>query len=156
MRRSSRRPRLALTVQRAVEAGWVPNDSELRRWAARALMEDAEVTLRLIGQKEARTLNRAFRRRDYATNVLAFAYTDQQPLAGDITICIPVVEREAHAQGKTRKAHLAHLVVHGMLHLQGFVHERRLEAELMEGIESELVIKLGYPDPYEPRMKAEG
>jgi probable rRNA maturation factor len=80
--------------------------------------------------------------------VLTFVYGDSQPLAGDIAICIPVVEREAALQGKTAEAHLAHLVMHGMLHLQGFDHERQVDAELMEGVEAELVMKLGYPDPY--------
>jgi len=147
--RPSGAPRLAFSVQRAVPAGWLPGDAKLRTWAAKALLDDAEVTLRLIGQDEARKLNRAYRGRDYATNVLTFSYPDFGLLAGDIAICVPVVEREAQAQRKTREAHLAHLLVHGVLHLQGFDHERRVDAELMEGIESEVVIRLGYPDPYE-------
>jgi probable rRNA maturation factor len=148
MRRNARSRRLALTVQRAARAGWLPTDRRLREWAGFALLEDAQVTLRLVGREEARKLNRTYRGSDYATNVLTFLYADLRPLTGDIAICIPVVEREAAAQGKTAEAHLAHLVVHGMLHLQGFDHERRTDAELMEGIETELVGKLGYPDPY--------
>lgn len=148
MPRLRRAPRLALCVQRIAPAGWLPDDATLRAWAASALLDDAELTLRLTGEEEARMLNRAYRRRDYATNVLTFAYPDFAVLTGDIAICIPVVEREARAQTKAREAHLAHLLVHGVLHLQGFDHERRLDAELMEGIESEIVIKLGYPDPY--------
>jgi probable rRNA maturation factor len=149
---SRRKPsRLDLCVQRAATADWLPGAAKLRAWAATALLDDAAVTLRLVGEEEARTLNRTYRRRDYATNVLTFVYPGFEVLTGDIAICIPVVEREARAQAKTREAHLAHLVVHGVLHLQGFDHERLSDAELMEGIESELVIKLGYPDPYGKR-----
>jgi probable rRNA maturation factor len=148
LRRASR---LAFCVQRAAPAEWLPGDAKLRAWAANALLDDADVTLRLIGEEEARALNRVYRGRGYATNVLTFAYPDFEVLTGDIAICVPVVEREAQAQAKAREAHLAHLLVHGVLHLQGFDHERRLDAELMEGIESEIVIKLGYPDPYGQR-----
>lgn len=112
------------------------------------MLEDANVTLRLVDCAEGRALNRAYRRRDYATNVLTFAYLDQQPLAGDIVLCLPVIKEEARQQGKTLEAQLAHLTVHGVLHLQGFDHETEDDAELMEGIETEIVSKLGYPDPY--------
>lgn len=148
MRRRARPPRLTLTVQREADSGWLPADRKLRKWASVALLDDVQVTLRLIGREEARMLNRAYRGRDYATNVLTFVYPDLQPPAGDIAICIPVVEREAIVQGKAREAHLAHLLVHGMLHLQGFDHERQIDAELMEGLETEIMDKLGYADPY--------
>ncbi len=104
--------------------------------------------MRLVNRAEGRALNRTYRRRDYATNVLTFAYPDQQPLYGDIVLCLPVIRTEARRQGKTLEAHLAHLTVHGVLHLQGFDHVTDVEAELMEGIETEIVAKLGYADPY--------
>ena len=144
----SRRAGLRLEVQYAAPATGVPPVQSFRRWARAALLCDAQVTLRLVGEREGRTLNRDFRGRDYATNVLTFAYADSVPLCGDIALCLPVVAREARRQGKTLEAHLAHLTVHGMLHLQGFDHETGADAELMEGLETEIVAKLGYADPY--------
>ena len=147
-RRRPRPPRLSLTVQHPVATAGLPSLLKLRKWARAAIVEDVRVTVRLVGEAEARALNFAYRGRDHATNVLTFSYADIMPLSGDIVICIPVVRREARAQGKTIEAHLAHLLVHGMLHLQGYDHERARDAELMEGIEAEIVTKLGYADPY--------
>jgi probable rRNA maturation factor len=113
-----------------------------------ALERDAEVTLRIVGKAEGRKLNLAYRGRDYATNVLTFAYPDQPTLSGDIVLCAPVVRQEARAQRIELAAHYAHLVVHGMLHLQGYDHERDREARAMERLETEIVARLGYPDPY--------
>jgi probable rRNA maturation factor len=143
-----RAPALRLSVQYAVPEDGLPSRARLRRWALAALGRDAQVTLRLVGAREARALNRRFRGRDYATNVLTFAYDDTTPLSGDIVLCAPVVEREAREQRKARDAHLAHLVVHGMLHLQGHDHERDREAVAMERLETRIVTRLGYPDPY--------
>ena len=140
--------KLGLTLQIATSATGLPSTERFRRWTRAPLLENAEVTLRLVDRAEGRALNRAYRRRDYATNVLTFTYPEQQPLAGDIVLCLPVIEEEARRQGKTLEAHLAHLTVHGVLHLQGFDHETEEDAELMEGIETEIVAKLGYPDPY--------
>ena len=89
-----------------------------------------------------------YRGKDYATNVLTFVYDDGESLAGDIVLCAPVLRREARAQGKTLTAHCAHLVVHGMLHLQGYDHERDADAPRMEARETALLAALGYPDPY--------
>jgi probable rRNA maturation factor len=111
-------------------------------------MQDTRVTVRFVGEHEGLRLNRVYRGKAHATNVLTFRYGDAQLVSGDIAICVPVVEREARAQGKSKEAHFAHLLVHGMLHLQGFDHEQRADAELMEAIESEIVGKLGYRDPY--------
>jgi len=108
-----------------------------------------EITVRVVGAREARTLNRRYRGRDYATNVLAFPYVSSRRAAqGDIVLCAPVIAREARAQGKTLDAHFAHLTVHGMLHLQGHDHARRRDAARMEALEKRLLAKLGYPDPY--------
>ncbi len=140
--------RLALSVQHAFRATQLPSQKQLRRWASAALVQDASVTLRIVGEAEGRRLNREFRGKDCATNVLTFAYPEQRPLAGDIVLCAPVVRQEAQAQGIDLTAHYAHLVVHGVLHLQGYDHERAAAAEIMESLESEIVTQLGYPDPY--------
>jgi probable rRNA maturation factor len=120
----------------------------LRRWARTAARADAHVTLRIVNAAEGRRLNRTYRGKDYATNVLTFAYTQQPPLAGDIVLCAPVIRKEAKAQRIDVKAHYAHLVVHGMLHLQGFDHERARDARRMEHLENEIVTQLGYAAPY--------
>jgi len=120
----------------------------VRRWARAALLADAMVTVRFVEAIEGRALNAEFRGKDYATNVLTFVYDDEQPRAGDIVLCAPVVRKEADAQGKTLAAHYAHLVVHGMLHLQGFDHEHADEAAVMEARETAILARLGLPDPY--------
>jgi probable rRNA maturation factor len=135
-------------IQRASRASHIPSDALLRKWSRAALSRDADVTLRYVARSEARRLNREFRGKDYATNVLTFIY-GTKPLEGDVVICAPVVAREAKAQGKAVGAHHAHLLVHGLLHLQGFDHERRDEAERMENRERRILAKLGFPDPYE-------
>ena len=137
-----------LTLQITASSAGLPRAAQFRRWARASLLERAAVTLRLVERNEGRALNCAYRRRDYATNVLTFAYPERQPLSGDIILCLPVIKEEARRQGKTLEAHLAHLTVHGVLHLQGFDHETEDDAELMEGIETEIVSKLGYADPY--------
>jgi probable rRNA maturation factor len=148
--RNRRVPRLAFEVQYAVRPPGLPSRALLRRWARAALMQDAQVTVRFVGKREGLRLNRAYRGKAHATNVLTFRYGEGKITSGDIAICVPVVEREARAQHKSKQAHFAHLLVHGMLHLQGFDHEQRADAELMEGIESEIVGNLGYRDPYRP------
>ena len=144
-------PHLVLTVQSAVAAKEVPARAKLQRIARAALERDARVTLRIVDGREGRALNRRYRRRDYATNVLTFVYDDGVSLAGDIVLCAPVVAREARAQRKTADAHYAHLVIHGMLHLQGYDHERDDDAARMEAREIRLLRDLGYDDPYAER-----
>ena len=146
--RQQRGPQFALSVQYALRAAQLPTEKQFRSWASAALVQDASVTVRIVGKAEGRRLNLEFRGKDYATNVLTFAYPEQSPLAGDIVLCAPVVRQEAQAQGIRLTAHYAHLVVHGMLHLQGYDHERAAAAQLMEALESEIVTQLGYPDPY--------
>jgi probable rRNA maturation factor len=137
-----------MQVQYAASAAGIPRSRKLRRWARAALADDAKVTLRIVDRREARRLNREFRGRDYATNVLTFVYGERRPLEGDIVLCAPVVRAEAGRRHGRLEAHYAHLVVHGMLHLQGFDHERARQAQFMELLESEIVTRLGYPDPY--------
>jgi probable rRNA maturation factor len=132
----------------------VPTRSQLRAWATAALRRDAMVTVRLVSAEEGRALNRQYCGRDHSTNVLTFVYPETDPLSGDIALCIPVVEREAREQHKNPQAHYAHLLVHGMLHMQGFDHEHAADARAMEGLETEILTRLGYADPY--KSKDEG
>lgn len=135
-------------MQFAVPRRGLPGAQHFRRWAQAALIENVDVTVRLVGSNEGRTLNATYRNRDKPTNVLTFVYSETRPLSGDIVLCIPLVKVEARAQGKSLAAHLAHLTVHGMLHLQGLDHDTPQDAELMENVESEIICKLGYADPY--------
>ena len=126
---------------------------KVTRWIRHALATDAEITVRIVGAEEGQQLNRDYRKKDYATNVLSFPadVPDELldiPLLGDLVICVPVVEREAQEQAKTSEAHWAHLVIHGCLHLLGYDHIEDEEAEEMEALEKELLAELGHPDPY--------
>jgi probable rRNA maturation factor len=145
--------RLELSVQYAVPRRGLPHRKRLTRWIEAALTRSARLTVRFVGAREGRALNRDYRRRDYATNVLTFAYGREAPgrdarFAGDLVLCAPVVAREARTQGKALEAHYAHLVVHGTLHLLGWTHERGPDAERMERRERRILARLGYPDPY--------
>jgi probable rRNA maturation factor len=141
-------PTVSLSVQFDVAA-----DARARgrcaagRWPRRAISPSRCA----VGAQEGRQLNARYRNRAYATNVLTFVYDDVVPRAGDIVVCVPVVTREARAQGKTLRAHLAHLIGHGMLHLQGYDHERGADAARMEAREVALLARLGYRDPYAAR-----
>ncbi len=140
---------MGLTVQRASRASHIPSDRRLRRWAKAALPDDADVTVRYVASAEARRLNREFRGKDYATNVLSFPYGPARgAVAGDIVICAPVVAREARERGGSVEAHHAHLLVHGLLHLQGYDHEREADARRMERRERAVLAQFGFPDPY--------
>ncbi|WP_020655663.1 rRNA maturation RNase YbeY [Massilia niastensis] len=129
-------------------------EQDLRRWVDLSLLGPAELTIRFVDAEEGRTLNREYRGKDYATNVLTFAYNegeelgDEEPVQADIVLCTDVLQREADEQKKTVEEHVAHLVVHGVLHAQGFDHEHDEEAEEMEQLERDIMEALGYPDPY--------
>jgi probable rRNA maturation factor len=142
-------PKLSLTVQYASSSLIMPTRHQFRRWVNAAIAVDAHCTLRVVDESEGQQLNYDFRGKDYATNVLTFAYEDTSPLSGDIVICAPVVEREAAEQGKDVLAHYAHMTIHSVLHLQGYDHENDADASEMEGLETALMVKLGYPAPYE-------
>jgi probable rRNA maturation factor len=121
----------------------------VRRWIRHALAQDASLTVRIVDTEEGRALNRGFRKKDYATNVLTFGYGDQSPLAADLVLCGPVVAREAQDNGKSLQAHYAHLIVHGTLHAQGWDHETgEAEAQAMEARETAILARLGFEDPY--------
>jgi probable rRNA maturation factor len=113
---------LTLRLQLAAAGGDLPGRATLRRWVQRALESEAEITLRFVGAAEGRRLNRQYRGRNYATNVLTFAYGGPPRMQADIVLCLPVLRREARADGRTLRAHLAHLVIHGVLHAQGYAH----------------------------------
>lgn len=149
-------PRLVLRVQYAVAAAGLPTPTALRRWAKAALEHDAALTLRLVGGAEGLRLNGAYRGKRCATNVLTFVYDDTDPLSGDLVLCVPVVRREARAQGKTLADHCAHLVVHGMLHLQGYDHDTDACALRMEARETALLALFGIADPYADPYRGRG
>lgn len=145
--------RLTLAVQFACRDAALPERSRLRSWVTAALAATrpaaAQITLRFVDGDEGRALNRDYRGRDYATNVLTFIYSEGRELAGDVVLCVPVLLREAAEQNKSLHAHCAHLVVHGLLHLQDYDHERGdAEAEQMEALERTILARLGFGDPY--------
>lgn len=146
MNATDSRPKLSLIVQYIIPA--LPTRAQWRRWIKAALQCDVSMTLRIVDEAEGRELNKAYRGKDYATNVLTFVYDEEPPLSGDVVICAPVVEREAAEQGKDLLSHYAHLAIHAALHLQGYDHETDAEAEEMEALETALMLKLRYPDPY--------
>jgi len=144
------RPHLELALQYAAPRAGLPARVSVAAWLRAALARAARITVRFVGAAEGRRLNRDYRRRDYATNVLTFAYGAARggPLEGDIVLCTPVVAREAREQGKLLRAHYAHLAVHGALHLQGHDHERPRAAASMEERERRIMRRLGFGDPY--------
>jgi probable rRNA maturation factor len=141
-------PQLSLSVQYACPQDGVPTRHQFRRWFKRALQCDAKITLRIVDEMEGRELNRNFRNKDYATNVLTFVYDDFEMLSADVVMCVPVVASEAVAQHKQLAAHYAHLTIHAALHLQGYDHQHNAEAEKMEALEAALMLELRYPNPY--------
>jgi probable rRNA maturation factor len=138
-----RRKSSVVAVQFAVPRRGLPSALTLRRWARAA--SRADITLRIVGEREGRRLNATFRRRDKPTNVLSFPYDDG---SGDVVLCHPVVAKEARRQGKSLAAHYAHLVVHGALHLRGHDHVTKKEAARMENAEIRILRRLGFADPY--------
>lgn len=138
-------------LQYAAAFPGTPNRSHFRKWVHAALMQQAEIVLRIVDEPEGKELNHRFRGKDKATNVLTFVYDELQPLSGDIVLCAPVVIREAQQQQKDLAAHYAHLTVHGVLHLQGYDHESDADAAIMEQLETEIISRLGYADPYHER-----
>ena len=119
------------------------------RWIRHALEHDAEITVRIVDVDEGQALNRSYRQKDYATNVLTFDYTQAPPVHADLVLCAPVIAREAEDNKKTLQAHYAHLLVHGTLHAQGHDHENSdQEAAEMEALETGILLRLGFADPY--------
>jgi probable rRNA maturation factor len=147
--------RLDVSVSYAAPRTGVPAAASFRKWVAAALhsrIREADLAIRIVDAREGQSLNRHYRGKDYATNVLSFPADLPEgvklPLLGDLVICAPVVAREAEEQGKPVVAHYAHLTVHGVLHLLGWDHEDDKDAEAMEQLEREILAGLGLPDPY--------
>jgi len=142
------RATLSLSLQRTVRDPALPDRGTLLKWLRATRPGAARLAVRLVDADEGRALNARYRGKDYATNVLTFGYAQEPELAGDLVICVPVALREAAARRLPPEAHFAHLVVHGMLHLQGYDHESDADARLMEDRERDILARLGYPDPY--------
>ena len=146
------RPDLTLSLQFADPShrAQLPRH-KVARWIRAALQHPAEITVRIVGADEGRTLNREYRGRDHATNVLTFDYSHEPVVTADLILCAPVVADEARREKLTLEAHYAHLLVHGTLHAQGYDHEDDADAQVMEARESEIVLGLGFADPYRRR-----
>ncbi len=148
--------KLHTTLQVATAAGGLPSRTSFMRWTAAALSglrrRTISVTLRIVGTRESKALNYRFRRKPKPTNVLSFAFETlpgiRSDLLGDVVICADIVRREARAQGKTERAHWAHMVVHGIMHLRGYDHQTDKEAAVMEAREVRVLRRLGFPNPY--------
>ncbi len=121
---------------------------KVTRWLRAALQGDAELTVRIVDTDEGQALNRDYRQKDHATNVLTFDYTQEPIVTADLVLCAPVVAMEAKEQGKTLEEHYAHLLVHGALHAQGWDHDEDEDAQVMELRESEIMARLGFNNPY--------
>ena len=147
-------PTLTLSLQFARFDGAAQHRAALprhkvARWIRHALALDAEITVRIVDMEEGRQLNRDYRQKDYATNVLTFDYTQEPVVTADLVLCAPVVAREAAEQNKPLAEHYAHLLVHGALHAQGWDHETsEQDAQEMEAYETDILRGLGFADPY--------
>ena len=153
--------RLDVSVGYALPRAGIPSAASFRKWVAAALdgrIREADLAIRIVDAREGHSLNRHYRGKDYATNVLSFPADIAEgvklpegvtmPLLGDLVICAPVVAREAKEQGKRLNDHYAHLTVHGALHLLGWDHDNERDAECMEQLEREILAGLGIGDPY--------
>jgi probable rRNA maturation factor len=146
-------PRLRLALQCAAAGAGLPSRALLARWARAALAglrrRRIELGVRIVGERESAALNARYRGRRGPTNVLSFeGDAPRGALLGDIVICAPLVRREARAQGKSERAHWAHLLVHGIMHLRGYDHHHQRQARVMEAREARVLARLGFPDPY--------
>lgn len=147
---------LTVELQNATEERELPTASQFQRWAelalARAECKECEITIRLVDEKEMSELNESYRKKKGPTNILSFPFEPpagmELPLIGDLIICAPLVRKEAQEQKKSLEAHWAHLTIHGCLHLLGYDHQKPKEAKTMENLETQLLQKLGLPDPY--------
>jgi probable rRNA maturation factor len=152
----SAKNKLSLTVQYPdARLETIATRAKVRRWVQAALLGPAEINVRFVDAAEGQVLNRDYRAKDYATNVLTFAYNEgeelaaDEPVQADIILCTDVLQREAQEQKKTVEEHTAHLVVHGVLHAQGYDHEHEEEAGEMEHLERDILEALGFPNPYD-------
>ena len=141
--------RLDLSVQYVCPRAGLPVRADFLRWARAALDGGGSITIRLVENEEGQALNRDYRGKDYATNVLTFDYTQEPVVTADLVLCAPVIEREAKEQNKSLQEHYAHMLVHGTLHAQGWDHETsEADAEEMEAYETDILQELGFADSY--------
>lgn len=146
-------PHLSLSLQFAKFADAALHRATLPRykvvrWLRAALQTDAELTVRIVDAPEGQALNRHYRKKDYATNVLTFDYAQEPVVSADLVLCAPVVALEARQQHKTLDEHYAHLLIHGALHAQGWDHESDEDAQVMELRERDIMARLGFANPY--------
>lgn len=143
---------LKVSMQNMAAFPELPSRSVMVRWMKRACERDAEITVRFVDLEEGLELNKTYRHKDYATNVLTFDYMQEPTVMADVALCVPVLVREAVEQNKTFRAHLAHLLIHAVLHAHGYDHLNQEEAEVMEARETELMLALNFPNPYSDRV----
>lgn len=146
---------ILIDIQRACPSENIPSDNSIKRWAAAALgnhSDPTELSIRVVGESESAILNKQYRGKSGATNVLSFPFSavtpEPLPLLGDLVICAPIVSAEAKQQNKSLQAHWAHMIVHGILHLVGYDHCDNSDAQVMEALETEILLGLNYPAPY--------
>ena len=146
---------IILDIQSASTSEDAPDEQSIKRWVGAVIdsnQGDTELSVRIVDEPEGKLLNETYRGTSGATNVLSFPFENQTPeplpLIGDIVVCAPIVQREAKQQNKDLNAHWAHMIIHGVLHLLGYDHQNDSEAAVMEGLETEIMQKLGFPPPY--------
>lgn len=141
-------PSLSVSTQNYHKFPGLPAVRTMKRWMRYACERPSTFTVRFVDEEEGRYLNNTYRHKDYATNVLTFNYTEEPEVVADVVICVPVLRRQAEEQGKTFKEHLAHLLIHSVLHAHGYDHLNEEEAEVMESRETEIMLALKFPAPY--------
>ena len=137
-----------IAIQDMVHKKPILKKTQCLKWLSPIVDKNAEITIRIVDNDESINLNNIYRKKKYPTNVLSFLVDDEVHLIGDIVLCAPVIEKEALQQSKKIEAHYAHLIIHGALHLYGYDHENKKDADIMEAKEIKILTKLGYKNPY--------
>lgn len=137
-----------IVIQDMVHKKPILKKTQCLKWLSPIVDKNAEITIRIVDNDESINLNNIYRKKKYPTNVLSFLVDDEVNLIGDIVLCAPVIEKEALEQSKKLEAHYAHLIIHGALHLYGYDHENKKDADIMEAKEIKILTKLGYKNPY--------
>ncbi len=140
--------KLIIAIQDMVHKKPILKKTQCLKWLSPIVDKNAEITIRIVDNDESINLNNIYRKKKYPTNVLSFLVDDEVHLIGDIVLCAPVIEKEALEQSKKIEAHYAHLIIHGALHLYGYDHENKKDADIMEAKEIKILTKLGYKNPY--------
>ena len=140
--------KLIIAIQDMVHKKPILKKTQCLKWLSPIVDKNAEITIRIVDNNESINLNNIYRKKKYPTNVLSFLVDDEVHLIGDIVLCAPVIEKEALEQSKKLEAHYAHLIIHGALHLYGYDHENKKDADIMEAKEIKILTKLGYKNPY--------